>query len=343
MESAIPKHLQQPRLHPAATPAHYQPPYPAWAARFDPLIGQVVMAYFGVQGEQPVPLSALAEVTTRLRGDNAPGHWDAACCTDAAGYHNTVAIAYWADIQAFERWREGSGFNRWWQDSARETGPLGWFIEVVCPTADRFETVFSSAQVTEGIGHLASHLSAPIVEHGYWGSARDRLAIAQREELAGSHVPMPAPSGRRVRVSGRDNLCLIRSGQDWSATTGHERHLYLGEVQPTLAKGMTFLRDEGGAIGCLNCRFMQVLDPQTGTPLEKTFGLAYFQELAQLESWAKTHPTHVAIFGGFMQYVQTLNFDIQLRLYHEVAVIPAAAQYFEYLNCHPATGLIGRA
>ena len=38
----------------------------------------------------------------------------------------------------------------------------------------------------EGVGHLASHLSAPIVEHGYWGSARDRLPIAQVDALAGA-------------------------------------------------------------------------------------------------------------------------------------------------------------
>ncbi|NVL62774.1 phenylacetaldoxime dehydratase, partial [Pseudomonas syringae pv. actinidiae] len=46
------------------------------------------------------------------------------------------------------------------------------------------------------------------------------------------------------------------------------------------------------------------------------------------------------IFGGFMQYVQTLNFQVQLRLYHEIAVIPSEAQYFEYLNCHPGSGLL---
>jgi aldoxime dehydratase len=87
---------------------------------------------------------------------------------------------------------------------------------------------------------------------------------------------------------------------------------------------------------------MQALDSDTGEPLEKSFGLAWFDDLSNLERWAKTHPTHVAIFGGFMQYVQTLNFQVQLRLYHEIAVIPSEAQYFEYLNCHPGSGLLSR-
>jgi Haem-containing dehydratase len=29
-----------------------------------------------------------------------------------------------------------------------------------------------------------------------------------------------------------------------------------------------------------------------------------------------------------------------LRLYHEVSVLDAAAQRYEYINCHPGTGLL---
>jgi aldoxime dehydratase len=54
---------------------------------------------------------------------------------------------------------------------------------------------------------------------------------------------------------------------------------------------------------------------------DKSFGLGYWHALADLERWAESHPTHVAIFGKFMQVVQALNFQLQLRLYHEVAVL----------------------
>lgn len=87
---------------------------------------------------------------------------------------------------------------------------------------------------------------------------------------------------------------------------------------------------------------MRVMHNQTGQALEKSFGLAYFDELGNLERWAKTHPTHLAIFGGFMRYVKTLNSEIKLRLYHEVSVIPSGAQFFEYINCYPGSGLFGR-
>ncbi|KQQ62419.1 phenylacetaldoxime dehydratase [Pseudomonas sp. Leaf127] len=344
MDSSIAEHLRQPRRQASSTPPGYQPPYPAWSARFDPLVGQVVMACFGVQSRQAVGLAELGPITTLFAADAGPRYWDSAHCVDAKGFATCIAIAYWSDVAAFEQWRQASGFAAWWQDPARETGPLGWFMEVVCPTADRFETLFSALDAPEGVSHLAHGMSAPIVEHAYWGSARDRLPLAQVEALAGSTAPVVAEQLRpgRVRVPGRDNLCLIRSGQDWTGTTGREREMYVNDVQPVLRTGMDFLRDEGQAIGCLNCRLMQALDSQTGAPVEKSFGLVWFNDLANLERWAKTHPTHLAIFGGFMQYVQALNFQVQLRLYHEVAVIPADAQYFEYLNCHPDSGLLSR-
>jgi aldoxime dehydratase len=73
---------------------------------------------------------------------------------------------------------------------------------------------------------------------------------------------------------------------------------------------------------------------------ERTFGLAYFKEILDMERWAESHPTHVEIFGRFMKAVQRLEFNLKLRLYHEVTVAAADEQFFEYVNCHPRTGLL---
>ncbi|MFC0138968.1 phenylacetaldoxime dehydratase family protein [Erwinia mallotivora] len=341
MESAIPQHLRVAREHPATLPEDYQPPFPAWTARFTPLTGQVVMACFGVQAGTPLSLADLHPVTTRFAQPDGPLHWDTACCQDAMGFYNLVAIAYWASPQQFDQWQHSSGFHTWWSSPQREEGSCGYFLEVVCPTADRFETIFSDRSSKEGVAHLASGMSDEMQEHGYWGSARDRLPVAQRAELAGSTLPQRRQSqGRRVTLYGRENLCLIRSGQDWSATGQEERRKYLAEVAPVLREGMDFLRDEGATVGCLSCRFMTVLDRVSGAETEKTFGLAHFSDLAALELWARSHPTHVAIFGGFMRYVKELNFNITLRLWHEIVVVPASAQHFSYINCHPHSGLM---
>lgn len=342
MESAIPAHLRTERTQPTAMSEGHTPPFPAWSTRFDPLVGQVVMAYFGVQSVRPLSIEDLEPITGRFSLPNGPGYWDPAHCQDAAGFHNLIAIAYWSDPSRFIQWRRDSGFDGWWNDPKRLEDSVGWFIEIVSPTTDRFETLQASLGGPEGVSHLSVSLSEnPVQEHGYWGSVRDRFAIAQTDPLRGE-TPETSPNSHqtRVRLPGRQNLCLIRSGQDWAATRDKERNLYLHDILPVLEEGMTFLRDQGKSLGCLSCRFMRVLDNDTGEPLEKSFGLAHFDELAHLEEWAKTHPTHLAIFGGFMRYVRALEFRISLRLYHEVAVIPADAQCFEYINCHPGSGLL---
>jgi aldoxime dehydratase len=102
---------------------------------------------------------------------------------------------------------------------------------------------------------------------------------------------------------------------------------------------LDFLRDAGLPVGCYANRYMRHIDA-AGKPMEKTFGLSYWHSLADMERWAEAHPTHVEIFGAFMRIVQELNFDLKLRLYHEVAVLQAADQEYEYINCHPRTGLL---
>ncbi|MFH7376194.1 phenylacetaldoxime dehydratase family protein, partial [Pseudomonas syringae pv. tagetis] len=64
--------------------------------------------------------------------------------------------------------------------------PLGWFQEVVCQTVERFETLFSAPDMPEGVTHLATHMSEPILEHAYWGSSRDRIPLGQTDAFIGS-------------------------------------------------------------------------------------------------------------------------------------------------------------
>jgi aldoxime dehydratase len=141
------------------------------------------------------------------------------------------------------------------------------------------------------------------------------------------------------RVVPHENLCLIRSGQDWTATEADERRLYLEDVEPVLRAGMEFLRDEGLGIGCFANRYMTVVD-RDGRDTEKSFGMSWWKSLSALERWAESHPTHVAIFGAAMKYLATLGPAAKLRLYHEVTVAAAHEQFFEYFNCHPGTGML---
>jgi aldoxime dehydratase len=295
------------------------------------------MAYFGVQhrGGESATTHSLAEIATRLASADGPSHWDRGRYVDQAGFSNVVSVAYWDDTARFDRWfvptREA------WTGTTREG--VGHFIEVLRPSVARYETLFSSLGRPEGVAALAEGMSGEVLEHAYWGGMRDRIPLSQADEMAPAGAPRLVREGTRLRVIAHDNLCLIRSGQDWSDTEASERKMYLDDVEPVLREGMDFLRDAGIPIGCYANRYMRVLGAD-GAPVEKSYGQSWWKSLAALERWAESHPTHVRIFGAAMKYLSTLGPSAKLRLYHEVTVAAAAEQFFEYQGCHPRTGML---
>ncbi|MDA9521428.1 phenylacetaldoxime dehydratase [Bradyrhizobium sp. CCBAU 11434] len=338
MESAIPAHLETQRTCHKRVPDDYQPPYPSFVARYKPGVSRVVMAYFGVQhrgAASAAAMGALAEIAGLFAGEGGPTHWDRAHYVDQAGHTNIVTVAYWDDIARFDTWFAPA--HQAWTGKPRDG--IGTFIEVLRPTVARHETLFSSLGRPEGVAAIADSMSGEVQEHAYWGGMRDRIPLSQTDPMSPGGNPELIRDGARLRVKAHDNLCLIRSGQDWSDTEASERKLYLDDVEPVLREGMDFLRDDGLGIGCYANRYMQVLSVD-GKATEKSYGQSWWKSLAALERWAESHPTHVKIFGAAMKYLSTLGPSAKLRLYHEVTVAAADEQFFEYLNCHPKTGML---
>ena len=96
---------------------------------------------------------------------------------------------------------------------------------------EQFETIFTHEHgPLEGVSILLGGMSEPIIEHGYWGSMRDRLPLSQTDTLDPSGelvVKEGTPAlGGRVIVAGHQNVALIRSGEDWSLTEGEERRTW---------------------------------------------------------------------------------------------------------------------
>lgn len=346
MESAIPKHLQCPRSRQSHKPADYEPPYPAWTARLPEALTQITMAYLGVQcpkGKEGAALATVAALVHQLGLKDPAAFHDIAHYTDEAGYPTWMVMAYWPSVEAFQRWQSQPEVANWWNAPARSTEGLGHFREVFTPHVTHFETLFSNDRF-EGAAHMASGRSDEIREHGYWGGMRDRLPSSQTDAMASpanAHISeLPAPAKGRVKLQGHDNIALIRSGQEWTETTGKERDQYLKDIEPTLRAGMDFLRDKGSSIGCYFNRFVQLVDVQ-GKPVEKSFGMSLWHTLEHMEAWSESHITHVNIFGKFMKMVSDLGGpNLKLRLYHEVTVLQASEQSYEYVNCHPHTGLL---
>jgi aldoxime dehydratase len=340
MESAVPSHLECPRTRQRRVPDDYEPPYPSFVARFKPSVTHVAMAYFGIQYEGAETKSAgraRGDIEQALGAANAPGHWDRAHYVDEAGYTNVISIAYWDRPAVFDAWFGAQGAG--WASGMRKYPGCGTFTEVVRPAVERYETLFSANDRAEGVAVLANGMSGIVQEHTYWGGARDRMPLSQTSDLSPSGAPEVVGEGQYCRVLPHENLCLIRSGQDWGDTPPEERRMYLEDVEPVLRQGMEFLRDEGLSIGCFANRYMRVVDAQ-GRDTDKSFGMSWWHSLAKLERWAESHPTHVAIFGAAMKYLSTLGPAAKLKLYHEVTVAKAEEQFFEYFNCHPQTGML---
>ena len=345
-ESAIAPHLRCPRSQPVRTPVNYVPPVPAFTARYAPGQTHAVMAYHGVQYRDPTAREAAVAGLQTLRhavhGADAPRFSDLAQYRDPEGWDTLVWTAYWSDRASHQRWQQHPAVQAFWQCDERLNGNTGWFREVACPGVERFETLMSSPDGQEAVARLADAVSGEILEHAYWGGMRDRLPASQTDALAGTALARPTRPrpGERVVIEGQHNIALIRSGQNWEHTVGAERERYLGEVEPVLREGMAFLASsEGLGVGCLSNRYLRVLDDHWA-PTDRSYGLSWWQSLAHMEAWAEQHPTHLKIFGAFMGMLQAIAAPPSLRLYHEVSVLQAGDAHFEYLNCHPGTGLL---
>ena len=332
MESAIPGHLLMERTRHKRVPDDYAPPYPSFVARSSTAVRQVVMAYLGLQyrGEQP----RLDALDAAFAATDGPGHHDRAVHDGPDGTREIVSIAYWDDPVTFDRWFAVHA-DSWLGDDVRDGH--GRWAEILRPTVEEHETLFSSLGRPEGVAVLADGLSGEIQEHAYWGGMRDRIPLSQTDAMAPVGEPRIERDGGRVRIVPASGICLIRSGQDWTDTDGDERRMYLDDVEPVLRAGMDFLRDEGASIGCYANRYLTVLED--GQETDRTFGMSWWKSLAALERWAESHPTHVAIFGAAMRYLMALGPAARLRLYHEVSVASADEQSFTYVDCVPGTGL----
>lgn len=341
MESAIDTHLQCPRARPRRYGDDFVPPYPGFAARAPQSMTQVVMAYFGVQskGEPGKARAAFAAMNALFALPDGPAHRDVVHYVDADGYDTDISIAYWGDPNVFERWIDSAPVAGWWASDDRLNEGVGYFREILSPRDEQYETAFGSPQHPEGIAVVMGGMSGEIIEHGYWGSMRDRIPLSQTDALSPSGELAVTSDGKgRVSVTGHQNLAVIRSGQDWGDTRDEERRVYLEDIEPVLRAGMDFLRDQGGEIGCYSNRYVRHVDEEGG-PVEKSFAVSHWRSLAHLERWAESHPTHLSIFGTFLRLVPQLP---NLRLYHEVSVFDTGAQRYEYIACHPGTGLMAR-
>jgi aliphatic aldoxime dehydratase len=325
-------------------PEDWVPPYPSWSARFAPDVKEVVVGYFAVQYQGGSIEEFSNWIRTVLSIESAPVHAERASYVDTSGFSNTVFICYWTNEASYNSWASSPQFTNWWGDEARLNEPVAYWREVIFAPMSRLETLFSSEDPA-GMAATASGFSGEIKEHAYWGGMRDRIPDSETNAFqcsAGDTLIAQSSvdsTNKRITISPPENMCLIRSAQNWTHCQGEELDIYQGEVHPVLIEGMDYIRDNAIDTGCIACRFMDETTMDGGKQ-SQTFGMAYFLTMAHLEAWARSHPTHLAIFQSFHKMVQKMEFQIELKLWHEVIVLPEGPHLFEYLNCHGNTGLL---
>ncbi len=329
---------QDARRYPLRMPPGWSPPVPAWMSVFEGNVHSVSMSVIGCQHDEGQDVAGFLGDLKEAAAD--ADIVDFARSSDADGRQQTVGILYWLNPDDSARWAESDRFGAFWNKHAA-AAEYGVFREMVNIPLERSETLFSGPEHDHGMSRKRVSLEGPVDRHMYWGGMRDRIPLSANDPLeAGGPIRVVEEDGERISVEAHENLCIIRSGQDWTLTEGVQREEYLEQIEPVLKAGMRFLRDKGDEVGCYSCRYMRELD-HGFADAERSFGLAYFRTMADLENWAEHHPTHLAIFNKFLEIAPKYGPALQLRLWHEVSVLPAGRQLAEYVRCSPGTGLLG--
>ena len=327
------------RTHPLRMPRGWEPPVPAWTSTFPESQETISMAVVGFQHPEKLSVTPyLPELHAALEGAEIR---DLTSSDAGGGLRETVCIAYWQNPAAAKKTLHADAFNQFWEQHSTEGLGYGLLKECTNIPFERSETLFSGPEHDHGYSQMRDGVIGPVPHHMYWGGMRDRIPLSAYDRLeAPSPIRVIEQSDRHIAVEAHENLCIIRSGQDWSYCDDEQREEYLGQMEPVLKAGMTFLRDQGDQINCYACRYMKDISLD-GSQLKRSCGLAYFRTMADLEGWAEHHPTHLEIFNTFLSIAPKHGPNLQLRLWHEVSVLPAAGQRADYVNCRPGTGLTG--
>lgn len=321
-------------------PEDHQPSYPAFTARFPDAVESVVFVQLGIEGQDPEAVAtACAELDALISVEYGPRHLDRVRPVAEEGRDTRIALAYWDSAETYRTWWTSDAVRAWW-DSRSPGGALAWWREVATIPTQRFETLHSGEWNDNGVSHFTPIEVTEL--HDYWGGMRDRIRDSHSSELS-PESPEFQPRdletrGRRIRFRNPDNLCFIRTAQDWSRCGDAERVTYTDDVAPTLRAGADYIGGNAES-GCTSARYVQELDETWSIAQDKTCVLAWWVSLAHLEEWTVRHPTHKAIFGAFHQMLERHEFQLDLRLWHEVCVLPAGAAEFEYVNCAPENGM----
>jgi aldoxime dehydratase len=333
------------RVTPLRKPPNFTPAVQRWSFFVPPDQSQFRMAVFGAEAPDNAalndhPLHSWVERFLAKHPDGPTCHQHARSRT-LHGTATHIVSAYWVNEDSFARWVCDEAMEAWWHDPARLEGPFATWREILRIPRDRQESLF---WLDFPIGVSASPDTAlyPTPYCGYYGAMRDRLLATATDRLESpfgatlQHQPGRKGFGEHWSVHPPENLAIIRGGSSWGFMDDEQLATYEGGP---VSAGMDYLERNPLPSGCASMRWQRSSDI-LGNLEPDEYAHAYFLSLAHLENWSEGHATHAAIFSAAIRRYRHYGASNQLRTWHEVYVLPEGGHTFEYLNCHPETGLL---
>lgn len=339
-------HVEYERTVQERRPEGHQPAAPRHALRWTKPVTTMVSDYFALQGED-LPWEAqeafFRDARQSFAGPSGPEAFEIMRSKDEAGYTNAVTVGYWTDAVAHARFCLSAPLIAWLADDRRLTEPFGAWRETISVPYDRHETIYSENWYHIGISRTADSVIVPITTNGFFGAARDRIPLSAIDPLDSPHgATMPKASkvagkGQRLYVNAPFNMVTLRSGQYWAHAETEQLNDYIDNMRPRLMTGMNHLLDNKEDTGTLALRIFTNLEDD-GAERRETSVVAHFLSLTHLEEWAASHKTHLDIYRHAIAMNRKYKEERQFVSWHELFVSQTAT--FEYVNCHPATGLL---
>lgn len=344
------------RRFPLRKPKNHRLPVPRYTLTLPRDVTHVHTSYIGVQQHDEdaagTKLQVCREIESWLKSDNGLSTFETFSLIDgreAPG--TTIWVGYWTDAdshaRALKRLQLSSKYSQL-PHGARSS--IGLWHESFRTAVSRLETNYSGLDYLPGLGQIPDSRAEEHDLATYWGAARDRVPDSAHDLFTRPTTsifrPKAVPRGLGERLTGTShaNLVHIRSGQWWENCSQIEADAYEHRLEPALRNGLQYLNDNAEQTGAMGLRYLRNTDvdrPLIDYAKKETCGAGFFANLEDLENWAKTDSSHLAIWRGAMAHYKAFPDNRLFRTWHEVSVIREGDATFEYINCTPGTGVMG--
>lgn len=343
------------RLYPLRKPKNHRLPVPRYTLALPDRVKHVYTSYIGVQqhSNDAASTTAKSQVCQQIQswfGSNDSTYESFALLDGREARGTTIWVGYWTDAARYARAVNDLQLRSIYSRQPKEhQSLLGLWHESFSTPVSRLETNYSGLDYLPGLGQIPDSSAAEHDLATYWGAARDRIPDSAHDLFPRSPATDrpgedPVGIGQHLKGTSHHNLVHIRSGQWWENCDEVETEAYEVKLEPTLRKGLQYLNDNAEETGAMGLRYLRNTD--VGNPVDdysrkETCGAGFFANLEDLENWAKTHSSHLAIWRGAMAHYKAFPDNRMFRTWHEVSVIKEGDAKFEYINCTPGTGVMG--